>query len=46
MTPQEQYAILVDYARMKLFQKDWHCVCDAANDIRESLAKYPELEKV
>ena len=45
MTPQEQYDILVKYCEMKMIQKDWHGVSDAANDIRELIAVHPELEK-
>lgn len=43
MTPQEQYRIMVEYCKLKLAQRDWHGVCDAANDIRELLARHPEL---
>jgi hypothetical protein len=38
---------LVDYIKLKIEQKDWHGVSDAANDIRELEAKietYKELE--
>lgn len=45
MTPKAQYEIMIAYCEMKLRQRDWHGVCDAANDIRELLAKHPELEK-
>lgn len=45
MTPQRQYEILVRYCEMKLFQRDWHGVCDAANDIRELLAAHPEIKE-
>jgi hypothetical protein len=45
MTPQKQYNILVEYCRMKLIQCDWHGVSDAANDIRELLARHPEIKQ-
>lgn len=44
MTPKERYDILVAYCKMKMEARDWHAVSDAANDIRELLAKYPEVE--
>lgn len=40
-----QYKALVDYLVIKVQLRDWHGVSDAANDIRELVAKYPELEK-
>jgi hypothetical protein len=45
MTPKEQYQILINYCEVKLQQRDWHGVSDAANDIRELIAKHPECEK-
>lgn len=48
-SPQRHYEILVDYLEdyleMKFIRKDWHGVCDAANDIRELLAAHPEIEE-
>ena len=44
MTPKEKYDILVAYCKMKIEARDWHAVSDAANDIRELLARYPEIE--
>lgn len=43
MTPAEQHATLVAYLRMKVEQRDWHAVSDAANDLREIEARHPEL---
>lgn len=45
MTPEEQYRILVEYCQMKLHQRDWHGVSDAANDIRELISMYPMLKE-
>lgn len=39
------YRVLVDYLRMKVEQCDWHGVADAANDLRELEARFPELRK-
>lgn len=44
MTPRERYLIMVDYCKMKVQEKDWHGVCDAAMDIRDILAAHPEVE--
>jgi outer membrane protein assembly factor BamD (BamD/ComL family) len=44
MTAKERYEILVAYCKMKIESRDWHAVSDAANDIRELLAKYPDIE--
>jgi len=44
MTPQFQYITLVTYLRMKTEQRDWHGVADAAMDLRELEARYPELK--
>jgi hypothetical protein len=30
---------------MKTEQRDWHGVSDAANDIRELVARHPEVER-
>lgn len=45
MIPQQQYKILHDYAEMKLYQKDWHGVRDAACDIEIFLAANPGADK-
>lgn len=37
---------MVDYLRMKLEQRDWHGVADAAMDIRELEAKLDLLRKL
>jgi hypothetical protein len=38
-------AILVKYLKMKIKQKDWHGVADAAMDIRELEAKLKAKKK-
>lgn len=35
MTYEEKMKILVDYMKLKIEEKDWHGVCDCANDLRE-----------
>lgn len=45
MTPREQYEAYLVYLRMKIEQKDWHGVADAAMDLRELEASCPELKK-
>ena len=45
ISPQERYNTLLNYLTLKIYEKDWHGVSDAANDIRELIAKHPELEK-
>ena len=44
MKPKEQYDIFIKYLKMKVDQKDWHGVADAAMDLRELVAKYKELQ--
>lgn len=39
----EQRRILIEYLLMKASIFDWHGVSDAANDLRELEAQYPEL---
>jgi hypothetical protein len=31
--------IMIDYLLLKVQQKDWRCVSDAANDLREMYAR-------
>lgn len=38
------YSILVSYLKLKVSEKDWHGVADAAMDIRELVARSPEVE--
>lgn len=45
MTAREQYDAYLAYLRMKIEQKDWHGVADAAMDLRELEATFPELKK-
>ena len=35
MALEEQIELMVKYLLMKVEQRDWHAVCDAANDLRE-----------
>lgn len=37
------YRGIVGYLRIKVEQRDWHGVADAANDLREMEAAYPVL---
>lgn len=39
-----QIAVMEDYAQMKLDQKDWHGLADAANDLRVLETKLEMLE--
>ena len=43
MTPEE---IMIQYLLLKVEQKDWHGVSDAANDLREMQAKKEKKEWV
>lgn len=45
MKPQEHYKTLVAYCEMKVAQCDWHGVSDAANDLRELLARFPSIKQ-
>lgn len=38
------YRGIVGYLRIKVEQRDWHGVADAANDLREMEAAYPVLK--
>lgn len=44
LSPAEQYTVLKTYLQVKVQNRDWHGVCDAAMDIRELVAKYPGVE--
>lgn len=37
---------LVEYMKDKVFQEEWHGVADAAMDLRELEARYPELTEI
>lgn len=39
------YKLTVDYLLMKVEQRDWHGVADAAMDIRDIVAAHPDLER-
>lgn len=41
----ERYIILQDYLILKVNEKDWHGVMDAAADLREFEARNPEVRK-
>jgi hypothetical protein len=41
--PVYQWKVMIIYLRIKIEQRDWHAVSDAANDLREMEADYPEL---
>jgi hypothetical protein len=43
MNPQEKLRILTEYALMKIADNDWHGLSDAANDIRELVARNPDI---
>jgi hypothetical protein len=36
---------MLRYLRMKVETEDWHGVSDAANDLRELEAQFPQLRK-
>lgn len=36
---------LVNYMQMKIKERDWHAVCDAANDIREMEERIKTLKE-
>lgn len=44
-TTKEKHVALVEYLRVKVDEKDWHGVSDAANDLRVLEAQHPELTK-
>lgn len=43
-TARKHYKTLVEYLLMKVEQKDWHGVADAAMDIRDIIAAHPDVE--
>jgi hypothetical protein len=42
----ERHKIYVDYLLLKVVEKDWHGVSDAANDLRELEREYTTLESI
>jgi len=42
ITPQTDIDVMVAYLLLKVKQRDWHGVADAANDIREMEARTKE----
>ena len=42
ITPQTDIDVMVAYLLLKVKQRDWHGVSDAANDIREMEARMKE----
>jgi len=45
VTPEQAHATYLRYLEMKVIERDWHGVADAAMDLRELEAKYPELRR-
>jgi hypothetical protein len=45
MTLQEHYDCYLKYLLMKVYEREWHGVADAAMDLRELEAKHPELKR-
>jgi hypothetical protein len=41
-----RYEVLINYLLVKVQEKDWHGVSDAANDIRVMEAEHPELKTI
>jgi len=39
MTPHDDIEVMIAYLLLKVKQRDWHGVADAANDIREMEAR-------
>jgi len=38
-----KHKLMVDYLKMKVEERDWHGVADAAMDLREVEAAYPRI---
>lgn len=45
LTPQEQFDLMTEYLLLKVQVQDWHGVADAAMDLRELAARYPDLDE-
>jgi hypothetical protein len=46
MSPRERWQRYLSYLEMKVFERDWHGVADAAMDIRQLEAEHPSLRQV
>lgn len=44
-TTAERHKILIEYLKVKVEERDWHGVSDAANDLREIEGAHPELKE-
>jgi len=44
VSPEERWKRYLSYLEMKIDEGDWHGVMDAAADLRELEAAYPELK--
>jgi len=44
VSPEEQLAMYLRYLQVKIQERDWHAVADAAMDLRELEAAHPELK--
>ena len=45
MSPAERWRRYLSYLEMKVEERDWHGVADAAMDIRELEAEHPSLKR-
>lgn len=43
--PKVRHERLIAYLEMKVQERDWHGVSDAANDLRVLEAEHPDLKK-
>jgi len=41
MNDQKRLQVMVDYLLLKVLERDWHGVSDAANDLRELEIEHP-----
>ena len=44
MSPRERWDRYLAYLKMKVDERDWHGVSDAATDLRELEAEHPHLK--
>ena len=44
MSPKERWNVYLNYLKMKVDERDWHGVSDAANDMRDLEAAHPHLK--
>ncbi len=43
-SPKARWEVYLAYLQMKVEERDWHGVADAATDLRELEAKHPHLK--